>query len=138
MLTNQDLQQIAQKGITPEQIDVQLKEFETGFPFLRLEAAASIGHGIVAPNEEERKQYIDAWNAYKAEGRKIVKFVPANGLPFRIKYRFSPKATFKIGWIPWGFILFFVIKLTDSIQYITIFGLHEPVSIQSQFTVIPN
>ena len=42
MLTNQDLQQIAQKGITPEQIDVQLKEFETGFPFLRLEAANSI------------------------------------------------------------------------------------------------
>jgi hypothetical protein len=59
MLTNQDLQQIAQKGITPEQIDVQLKEFETGFPFLRLEAAASIGHGIVAPDEAERKQYID-------------------------------------------------------------------------------
>ena len=84
MLTNQDLQQIAQKGITPEQIDVQLKEFETGFPFLRLEAAASIGHGIVAPNEEERKQYIDAWNAYKAEGRKIVKFVPASGAASRM------------------------------------------------------
>ena len=78
------LQQIAQKGITPEQIDVQLKEFETGFPFLRLEAAASIGHGIVAPDEAERKQYIDAWNAYKAEGRKIVKFVPASGAASRM------------------------------------------------------
>ena len=84
MLTNQDLQQIAKKGITPEQIETQLKEFETGFPFLRLEAAASIGHGIVAPDEAERKQYIDAWNAYKAEGKKIVKFVPASGAASRM------------------------------------------------------
>ena len=54
MLSQEDLKQIAAKGITPEQIDAQLKEFETGFPFLRLEAAAAIGNGIVAPNEEER------------------------------------------------------------------------------------
>ena len=38
----------------------------------------------MAPNEEERKQYIDAWNAYKAEGRKIVKFVPASGAASRM------------------------------------------------------
>ena len=84
MLTQQDLQQIAQKGITPEQIDIQLEEFKTGFPFLRLEAAASIGHGIVAPDENEQRKYIDAWNAYKAEGRKIVKFVPASGAASRM------------------------------------------------------
>ena len=47
MLTQQDLQQLAQKGITPEQINIQLDEFKTGFPFLRLEAAAAVGKGIV-------------------------------------------------------------------------------------------
>ena len=38
MLTEKDLKQIAQRGITEEQIKTQLKEFETGFPFLKLES----------------------------------------------------------------------------------------------------
>ena len=42
MLQEKDLKQIAAKGISEQQIDTQLKQFETGFPFLRLEAAASI------------------------------------------------------------------------------------------------
>ena len=84
MLSQQDLKQIAAKGITPEQIDAQLKEFETGFPFLRLEAAAAIGNGIVAPDEEERSAYIKAWDDYKAQGKKIVKFVPASGAASRM------------------------------------------------------
>ena len=37
MLSEKDLKQIAQKGITPEQIENQLNEFKTGFPFLKLE-----------------------------------------------------------------------------------------------------
>jgi hypothetical protein len=84
MLSQQDLKQIAAKGITLEQIDAQLKEFETGFPFLRLEAAAAIGNGIVAPDEEERSAYIKAWDDYKAQGKKIVKFVPASGAASRM------------------------------------------------------
>ncbi|MBO4608223.1 MAG: DUF4301 family protein [Prevotella sp.] len=84
MLSQQDLQQIASKGITEEKIAQQLNEFKTGFPFLKLEAAAAIDKGIVAPNDEERKVYIEAWNAYKAEGRQIVKFVPASGAASRM------------------------------------------------------
>ena len=84
MLSQQDLQQIAQKGITQEQIENQLNEFITGFPFLRLETAAGIGHGIIAPNAEKRKQYEAIWKAYKAEGKKIVKFVPASGAASRM------------------------------------------------------
>ena len=34
MLTEKDLKQIAQRGISEEQIKTQLKQFETGFPFL--------------------------------------------------------------------------------------------------------
>ena len=84
MLSQQDLKQIAQKGITQEQIENQLNEFKTGFPFLRLEAAASIGRDIIAPDEQARKQYEEAWNAYKAAGNKIVKFVPASGAASRM------------------------------------------------------
>ena len=39
MLSQEDLKQIALKGITEQQIETQLEEFKTGFPFLKLEAA---------------------------------------------------------------------------------------------------
>ena len=84
MLTEKDLKQIAQRGITEEQIMTQLKEFETGFPFLKLEAAAAVGNGIVVPNESERKQYVKTWEDYKAAGKRIVKFVPASGAASRM------------------------------------------------------
>ena len=83
-LSEKDLKQIAQRGITPEQIETQLHQFETGFPFLRLDAAAAVGNGIVAPTEEERKKYVAAWQAYKAQGRRVVKFVPASGAASRM------------------------------------------------------
>ena len=84
MLSQQDLKQIAQKGITQEQIENQLNEFKTGFPFLKLEAAAGIGNGIIAPDADERKALEAAWNAYKAEGKRVVKFVPASGAASRM------------------------------------------------------
>ena len=84
MLSQQDLKQLAQKGISEAQIERQLGEFKTGFPFLRLEAAAAIGKGIVAPSEAERKMYVEAWQQYKAEGMKVVKFVPASGAASRM------------------------------------------------------
>ena len=84
MLTQQDLKQIAQRGISEEQINNQLNEFKTGFPFLRLEGAAAVGNGIVAPSEDERKTYAAAWEQYKADGHRVVKFVPASGAASRM------------------------------------------------------
>ena len=84
MLQEKDLKQIAQRGISEEQIKTQLHQFETGFPFLKLEAAAAVGRGIVAPTEAERKQYVEAWEQYKAAGHRIVKFVPASGAASRM------------------------------------------------------
>lgn len=84
MLSQTDLKQIADKGISESQINAQLEEFKTGFPYLKLEAAASIGHGILAPSEEERAALISAWEGYKAEGHDIVKFVPASGAASRM------------------------------------------------------
>ncbi len=83
-LSEKDLRQIAQRGISQEQIETQLQQFKTGFPFLRLEAAASIGNGIVAPDNEQRQAYVKAWESYKAAGHKVVKFVPASGAASRM------------------------------------------------------
>ena len=81
MLTPQDKEQLSKKGISEAQIDEQLKCFETGFPYLKLEAAASIGQGIIAPNEAE---YLAAWEEYRKGDSTIVKFVPASGAASRM------------------------------------------------------
>ena len=72
MLSQRDLEQLQQKGISEAQIERQLGEFKTGFPFLKLEAAAAIGKGIVAPGEEERKEYVKAWEDYLRRGMAAV------------------------------------------------------------------
>ena len=84
MLTEQDLKQIKEKGISAEKLENQLEQFKTGFPFLKLEAAAGIGRGIMAPDESSRKQYVNAWEAYKSDGKRVVKFVPASGAASRM------------------------------------------------------
>lgn len=84
MLSDKDLQQIAERGISEEQVHHQLEQIKTGFPFLRLEGAAAIGKGIMAPSAEERERYDQAWEEYKGSGKKIVKFVPASGAASRM------------------------------------------------------
>lgn len=84
MLSQEDLKQIAQKGISEAQVEFQLEEFKTGFPFLRIEAAAGIDKGVVAPTDTERAEYIKKWNEYKNSDHKIVKFVPASGAASRM------------------------------------------------------
>ena len=50
MITPQDKELLAKKGISEEQIAEQLACFEKGFPYLKLFAAASVGQGILAPD----------------------------------------------------------------------------------------
>ena len=80
MITTQDKELLAKKGITEAQIAEQLACFQTGFPFLKLDAAASIEKGILAPGAEEQKAYLAAWDAYTNTDKTIVKFVPASCL----------------------------------------------------------
>ena len=84
MFTESDLKQIAARGITEEKVRQQLEQIAEGFPFLKLEAAASVEKGIVAPDSEEREAYVKAWQDYKDEGHTIVKFVPASGAASRM------------------------------------------------------
>ena len=72
-MNQQDLNQISARGISEQQIEHQLEQIKNGFPFLKLEGAAAIGKGIMAPTAQEVENYEKAWNDYKAEGHKIVK-----------------------------------------------------------------
>lgn len=84
MFTQADKDFLLSKGITEEQINEQLEHFRQGFPYLQLEAAASVGKGILVPNDAETENYLKAWEAYKQTDRKIVKFVPASGAASRM------------------------------------------------------
>ena len=82
--TKEDQELLQKKGISECQIEEQLRNFEQGFPFLKLKAAASVDNGIIAPSDEEAEKYIKIWNDYKAEGHSIIKFVPASGAASRM------------------------------------------------------
>ena len=84
MLTAEDKALLEKKGISEEKIAEQLACFEKGFPFLKLDGAASIEKGILAPAEEEMKAYLEAWDAYMQGEKNIVKFVPASGAASRM------------------------------------------------------
>ena len=84
MFSKEDILQIQQKGISQAQIEAQLESFRKGFDFLKLQGAAAVGKGIIAPTKEEAEAYIDTWNDYKKEGHTITKFVPASGAASRM------------------------------------------------------
>lgn len=84
MLSKQDLNQISQRGITPETVEHQLNQIKEGFPFLKIEAAAAIGNGIFSPSNEQRDKYVNDWESYSNEGHTVVKFVPASGAASRM------------------------------------------------------
>ena len=75
---------MSKKGISAEQVAEQLKTFKTGFPFLKIEAAATIGKGVLAPTQQEIDGYLKVWDNYCAEGNAILKFVPASGAASRM------------------------------------------------------
>ena len=64
MLTPEDKDLLVKKGISEQQIAEQLACFEKGFPFLKLDAAASVEKGIMAPAEIEMKNYLEAWDHF--------------------------------------------------------------------------
>ena len=85
MLTHEDKELLAKKGISEEKIAEQLACFEKGFPFLKLSAAASVENGgIMKAEDKDFERYLAAWDAYKDGEKKIVKFVPASGAASRM------------------------------------------------------
>ena len=84
MLTIEDKQYLASKGITEAQIMSQLECFKKGFPYLKLAAAASVDNGILSPDDEALKLYLRVWDTYIQSDRKVVKFVPASGAASRM------------------------------------------------------
>lgn len=84
MLNANDLNQLASKGISGQQVEKQLEDFRKGFPFLEIAASASVGKGIMVIQKETQATYMKAWDEYLTQNKKIVKFVPASGAASRM------------------------------------------------------
>ena len=88
MLVKKDLELLKSKGITVEQLQKQLDNFDEGFPYLKIEAAASVEKGIAVLAEDKIQEYRDLWNdtrsGEKCEEINVVKFVPASGAASRM------------------------------------------------------
>ena len=84
MFTVNDKEQLAKKGISQARVEEQLRIFSSGFPYLRLSAAAAVGSGILSIPAEEEQKYLDLWQDYLAAGHKVLKFVPASGAASRM------------------------------------------------------
>ncbi len=84
MFDKKDLEQFEKKGISAQMVESQLESIAKGFPYLELEAAASVGKGIIQTTAEQCDSYIRTWDNYLASGHSVTKFVPASGAASRM------------------------------------------------------
>ncbi len=114
IFNNTDLEQLAQQGVSMEQVEQQLQSFRTGFPALDIVSAATPGNGILCPTDVEAKSYLSAWDEYLKEQHTILKFVPASGAASRM---FKDLFTFRDGGEETDFIRVFFAHLSSFAFY---------------------
>lgn len=81
MFSEEDLNQIQQKGITQESVLEQLDRFERGFQPINITVAATIGDGILKLSEEDLDFFVKGYERANVE---VLKFVPASGAASRM------------------------------------------------------
>ncbi|HJX70784.1 MAG TPA: DUF4301 family protein, partial [Bacteroidales bacterium] len=80
--SDKDLQQFDKKGITVEQVEMQLENFKNGFPYIRLLRAATLNNGIRKIKESDLDKFRKKYD--KSENLRKLKFVPASGAATRM------------------------------------------------------
>jgi hypothetical protein len=81
--SDNDIQQITQKGLTVNAVEAQIEAFKAGLPFVNLSAVATIGNGIKVCSVKEKQQFIDYFDNQR-HSVSIHKFVPASGAATRM------------------------------------------------------
>lgn len=83
-LNEKDLEVLTVKGISQEKLAEELDMLAKGFPYLKIEAPATPGHGISVLSPEMEEQATSLWNEYLSKGGKVLKMVPASGAASRM------------------------------------------------------
>lgn len=84
MFTSKDLEILKSKGLTQAEIEQQLDDFKKGFPYLKIEASATIDQGILKVKSQDRAKFIETWDNYLQQKKEVLKFVPASGAASRM------------------------------------------------------
>ncbi|MBR5101947.1 MAG: DUF4301 family protein, partial [Muribaculaceae bacterium] len=84
MFTESDKQLMQHKGIDMPLIEKQLNRFNIGFPWLKIQAVATVGNGIKRMDDNETAQCVNTWKTFQQQGGSILKFVPASGAASRM------------------------------------------------------
>lgn len=84
ILESIDLDQLKKKGMTPEKLQEQLDMFATGFPWLKIESAATPGHGISVLSDQMAQGAVSMWDQFLESGGSVLKMVPASGAASRM------------------------------------------------------
>jgi len=82
-LSEKDVLQIENHGLTVAQIKSQIALFKTGIPFTVIASAATVNKGITALNETAISEAVAYFNDQKKD-KDILKFVPASGAASRM------------------------------------------------------
>jgi len=84
MFSEKDKIQIKSRSSDLNIILHQIDNFKKGFPFLKVEEAASVENGIIKLDKEKLKKRCDFYDQKIEHGIKPVKFVPASGAASRM------------------------------------------------------
>ena len=78
-----DLKSLKDRNMSPAQIDQQIENFKSGFPFIELSEPATPRHGITQLKTKRMDELVAIFEDFAAEN-KIEKFVPASGAASRM------------------------------------------------------
>lgn len=81
--SNQDIKQIADNGLTVQDVKKQIQLYKTGVPFINLKAPATLKDGIFSYSEDEEERFSTHYEALQ-DSKTIIKFVPASGAATRM------------------------------------------------------
>lgn len=84
MFSTKDKKQIENRGSLLRTVLNQIENFKTGFPYLEIQDAASVGNGIIKLGDEKIKQNIAFYDEKITHGTRSLKFVPASGAASRM------------------------------------------------------
>jgi hypothetical protein len=83
LFTEEDIRQIAEEGLTQEQVSTQIEIFKKGVSPVTLSRPCIVGDGIVAFSEPEREEFAACYDRWVQKGTPT-KFVPASGAASRM------------------------------------------------------
>ena len=84
MFRPQDLTLLEKRGVSVADAEAQIGRFVSGFPFLKIISAATVGNGICRLSPEQENDAIARWQQYLNNGGEVLKFVPASGAASRM------------------------------------------------------